>query len=93
MPIYEYKCKRCRRVTEKFYPVNQSPERVKCACGKMAKKIISRGAIKCDSINDVKWLPSAREALQPDCELRTKPIETRGQYNKYLKDNNLVCKG
>ena len=90
MPIYEYKCKRCRRVTEKFYTVNQSPERVKCACGKMAKKILSRGAIRCDSINDVSWLPSARMVLQPDGE---RPIETRGQYNRYLKDNNLVCKG
>jgi hypothetical protein len=59
----------------------------------MAKKVLSTGAIQCDSVNDVKWLESARQALQPDRELRENPIETRTQYNKYLKDHSLACIG
>ena len=58
-------------------------------CDGIAKKIISKnGAVHTDG--DVKWLKSATLVLQPDGE---RPIETRGQYNRYLKDNGLVCKG
>ena len=49
------------------------------------------GAIQTDG--DVKWLPSARQVLQPDYEIRARPIETRGQYKKYLKEHGLICKG
>jgi len=56
----------------------------------MAKKIISRGAIQCDSVNDVKWLPSACQTLQKHGE---PPLQTRGEYNRYLKENKLSCVG
>jgi putative FmdB family regulatory protein len=89
MPIYEYKCKKCRRTIEAWYPVTHIPDRVKCPCGKMAKKVLSRnGAIHTDG--DVKWLASACKVMQRDGE---KPIETRGEYERYLKENNYVCKG
>ena len=90
MPIYEFKCKNCRRVIEKMYSVKDCPDKVKCSCGKMAKKILSRGAIKCDSVNDVKWLPSACKVMQKNGE---PPIQSRTEYNKYLKTNHLTCKG
>ena len=91
MPIFEYKCfKGCRKITEKFYKVGNSPEKIKCSCGKTAKKIISRGAIQCDSVNDVPWLPSACQTLQKHGE---PPLQTRGEYNRYLKENKLSCVG
>lgn len=90
MPIYEYKCKNCRKVTEKFFSVKDSPEKIKCSCGKTAKKIISRGAIQCDSVNDVPWLPSACQTLQKNGE---PPLQTRGEYRSYLKTHRLTCIG
>jgi putative FmdB family regulatory protein len=92
MPIYEFKCKKCRKVTELIRHVDDCPEKIKCSCGKTAKRIIStRGAVHTDG--DVKWIPSARQVLQPDIEIKTRPIETRGQYEKYLKDQHLACVG
>ena len=88
MPIYEYKCKKCRRVTEKWFKINEIQDRIKCVCGKTAKKVISHGAIKTDG--DVKWLESARMTLQPDYE---RPLTTRGEYNKYLKNKGLESIG
>jgi putative FmdB family regulatory protein len=92
MPIYEFKCKKgCRRTTERYFHVDECPDRITCRCGKTARKIISRVAGHTDG--DVKWLPSARQVLQPDHELRTRPIETRGQYRQYLKDHGLIATG
>lgn len=89
MPIYEFKCKRCRKVTEQFHSVDGCPQSIKCSCGKMAKKIISRGSIQCDSLNDVKWLPSACQTLQPDGE---RPITSRTEHKKYLRDHGIQPK-
>lgn len=92
MPLYQYEC-RCGKKMEVFHKINRVPKRARCVCGWMAKKVIVTGGIQCDSINDVKWLESARQNLQPDSELKTHPIETRGQYNRYLKDHHLACRG
>ena len=89
MPIYEYKCDRCRRVTEMICSVKEHQDRIKCKCGKNARIIISRnGAVHTDG--DVKWLESARKTLQPDGE---KPIETRSELKRYLKSHQLACIG
>jgi len=91
MPIYEYQCKnkRCKKVVEKVHRVDSIPKQVRCTCGSMARRIPSLGAIKCDSINDVKWLPSALETLPNSAQ----HISSRGEHERYLKENNLVCKG
>jgi putative FmdB family regulatory protein len=89
MPIYEYECEECGNIMEVVSKISEKPEFGVCdCCGGHAKPILSRGAIHTDG--DVKWLQSAREVLQPDGE---RPIETRGEYNRYLKDNNLACIG
>ena len=54
----------------------------------MAKKILSRGTVLTD--DNVSWLPSAVKVLQPDYE---RPIETRKEYEKYLKNKGLECIG
>jgi putative FmdB family regulatory protein len=89
MPIYEYQC-RCGNLIEKFHKPRRVPNKARCSCGWQAKRVLSLGAIQCDSVNDVKWLPSASQVMQKHGEA---PLRSRGEYNKYLKDNNIVCKG
>jgi putative FmdB family regulatory protein len=93
MPIYQYECRLCKEVTEKFHRMDSIPKKVRCAtpgCGRMARRIIaSSGAIRCDSINDVKWLPSAIQNLPDDA----RRIGSRAEHSRYLKEHNLVCKG
>jgi putative FmdB family regulatory protein len=88
VPIYEYKCKKCRRVTEKWFNIHEIKDRIKCSCGTMAKRILSRNSVLTDG--DVKWLESARQTLQPDHE---RPIFTRAEHKQYLKDHHLECIG
>lgn len=89
MPIYEYNC-RCGKVIEKFHKINRVPKKTRCTCGWLAKRVISIGGIKADSINDVKWLDSALKTLQRPGE---KPIESRSEYNAYLKKKGIACVG
>ena len=92
MPIYTFECQSCKKEIDQWHKVTRIPTRVRCQCGRMAKRVLSMsGAIQTDG--DVKWLPSARQVLQPDYEIRARPIETRGQYKKYLKEHGLICKG
>ncbi len=89
MPIYTYECSKCGTFDLIMGIEESKPERT-CQCGRMAKKVIASPNIKCDSMNDVPWLKSAVENLQIKGE---KPIETRQQYEKYLKDHNIVERG
>lgn len=92
-PIYEYECNHCKTITEIVHKPNSIPKKARCkkpGCGRMARRILSRGAIQCDSVNDVKWLPSACKTLQKAGE---PPLQSRKEYNKYLKDNHLACVG
>ena len=90
MPIYEYQCNNCGNISERLFFMSEDlPETIDCIeCGDIAHKIMSVNSLQTD--NDVTWLPSAVKTLQPDYE---RPIETRGEYKKYLKDNHIACKG
>jgi hypothetical protein len=68
--------------------VAECPDRIKCSCGKTAKKILSHTAVHTDG--DVKWMADANKILRLDWE---KPIETRGEWKKHLKDHNLIAAG
>ena len=87
MPVYEFKCKQCQRITERIFRISECPGRIKCACGKMAKKVLSCGVVFTD--NNVKWLESAKMNLANDARY----IKTRKEHWKYLKDHNLECIG
>ncbi len=89
MLIYVYKC-RCGKTMEVFHKVNRVPKRHRCSCGWMGKRVLAAAAVQCDSVNDVKWLPSACQTLQKHGE---PPLQSRTEYNRYLKENNLACKG
>lgn len=94
MPIYQYECRTCKTITEKIHRADSIPKKVRCSkpgCGRMARRIIPQnGAIQCDSVNDVKWLPSACQVLQKHGE---RPLTSRTEYKRYLKENHLECKG
>lgn len=90
MPIYEYKC-RCGKSHDKFHKVNRIPKTSRCECGWLAKRVIAgSGAIQCDSINDVSWLPSACKTLLKHGEPM---LQSRSEYKRYLAQHDLVCKG
>ena len=88
MPVYEYKCKNCRKVTELMRPVSAYRDPVKCVCGKNAKLVIPKlSSILTDG--DVKWLESAKSNLPKDAA----HIHTRGEHRRYLREHNLACIG
>lgn len=89
MPIYEYHCRFCKKTIERVHKVTRIPKRVRCECGHAARKVLSKTAIHCDGIADVKWLESAKQNLPNDA----RHIETRSEHKKYLKENNLACIG
>lgn len=89
-PLYDFMCDSCGKVKEKFFHIEDCPKSILCDCGEQAKKILAVGHGGIETDNKVKWMPSAIQTLQREHE---RPIETRGEYKTYLKDNNLICKG
>ena len=93
MPIYTYECRHCGETQDRLYPVSKYPKAVKCTqCCRMARMIIApgHGGRFNDSIIGVPWLKSALGNLQPDGE---KPIESRSEYKRYLKEKNIIAAG
>ena len=91
MPLYEFECYNCGKITESTYKIADCPEHIKCDyCGIMAQKIISKSAIQCDSANDVSWLKSAEEVIKPAHE---RSWESRKDYKECLQRNNLIPVG
>jgi len=93
MPLYTFECLYCGKDTDKFFKIDNCPKYILCPiCGDDARKVIvsGHGSIQCDNMVDVPWLESAVQNLQPDHE---RPIETRGEYNRYLKENNIIAAG
>jgi len=91
MPLYTFECP-CGNRQDEIFKINECPEEISCSCGKIAKKIIisGNGGIQCDSINDVSWLPSALDNLQPDGERR---LTSRSEYKRYLKEKRIIAAG
>ncbi len=89
MPVYTYQC-RCGRECDVLHKISRVPGRRRCLCGAMARRVIALNSIRCDSITGVKWLSSACEVLQKHGE---RPLQSRSEYDAYLKKNHLVCRG
>ena len=93
MPLYEFSCVDCAQVKDEVYKIADCPAKIKCEkCGGWMVKVISigHGGLQCDSAVDVPWLSSASKVLQPDHE---RPLETRGEYKRYLKERNIIASG
>lgn len=89
MPIYVYKC-RCGKTMERIHKISRVPKRCRCECGWMAKKTLTQSAVHGDTIESVKWLPSAIEVLQRDGE---RPITSMTEYKQYLKERKITPTG
>jgi putative FmdB family regulatory protein len=91
MPLYEFDCPSCGNIQEEAYRIADCPNKVECdQCGKWAVKVIAVGHGGIQEDSDVPWLESAIMTLQPEHE---KPIETRGEYKRYLKERNIIACG
>ena len=93
MPLYDFECVNCGTKEERFFKIDDCPESIRCLeCGELAVKVLvpGHGGTFCDSETDVPWLASAVQNLQADHET---PIQTRGEYNRYLKEKNIIAAG
>ena len=93
MPLYSFECQSCKNEQDEFHKIAFCPNKVRCnICGERSVKVISsgHGSIRCDSMNNVPWLESAVANLQPDHE---RPVQTRGEYKRYLRDNGIIASG
>lgn len=86
MPLYDYECG-CGLHQERVYRASEMPQRVKCACGKMAKRVIVLGHGGFQLDEGCPWIDDqVRGCLQPGAATgEEKPIETRTEWKNYLK--------
>ena len=87
MPTYDFECK-CGKITPRVFKMSEVRRFIICECGKKAKRIISGGSLLRDA--DIPWLPSASKVFQRPGE---RPVQTRQEMNRYLKDHHLACIG
>jgi len=88
MPIYEYTCTECSGVFDMFYPLKDWDAVPQCPdCGGPAKKNITSKILR----DEPTWLDDeVRGVLQDTDDPATRPIETRTEYKRHLKDNGIV---
>ncbi len=44
MPIYEYECDNCTKITEEIGSITDNPQEISCTCGEKAHKIMSKNS-------------------------------------------------
>jgi putative FmdB family regulatory protein len=85
MPLYTYQCTKCEKEMDKVFGIKDYPREVECIhCRHIAKKILASGHGGIQTDGDVIWLPSAVKVLQRPGE---RPITTRTEHKKYLKEH------
>lgn len=91
MPLYTYQCRKCGKVMDKVYPMDNCPRVVGCiSCRYAADKILSVGHGGIQTDGGVKWLPSACETLQTKQERRERPLTSRTEWRECLKKKRLI---
>ncbi len=92
MPLYEYKCTKCDNTFEQVLSLENYDKKQDCPkCGQKSKKLISLGGIQDDH---PVWLDnSIIRQLQDNDDPSTRTIESRTEYNQYLKDNGIQPTG
>ena len=89
MPLYDFSCPKCGITVEVFQKLDEATPTIPCSkfdCQGQAVRVITHGhgaALRDAPI----WLDSAKTLLQPDGE---RPIESRGEYKKYLKEHRIA---
>lgn len=90
MPLYSYSCTRCNHEFEAAFPLKEYDTRPDCpVCAGQTQKLMSLGGIQDDH---PVWLDnSIRNQLQDTDDPTERPITTRAEYNRHLKDNGIVA--
>ena len=88
MTVYSYQCNNCTQEFDAVLPLAEYDKPQECPfCGGETTKLMKLGGIRDDH---PVWLDqSIRNQLQ-DTDSPHIPIETRTDYNRYLKDNGIV---
>jgi len=88
MPLYQYTCDKCDKDFDEFLSLKEYKKEMSCPeCNGVARKVFTLGGIQDDH---PLWLDqSVRDQLQ-DTDSPHIPIETRTQYNQYLKDTGFI---
>ena len=84
MPIYEFQCLQCEERKEKYRRIVDIDMLTFCDCGSSMKRLVSSlGATHGDKAS---WVESTSEMLG-------QKVTTRTEYNKVLKEKNIVPVG
>jgi len=91
MPLYTYECEECGNIFDMHLRLSEIESQPACEeCGGFAKRIITLGHGGIQDDHPV-WLDeSIRRQLQDTDDPKEKPIETRSEYNRFLKDTGII---
>jgi len=87
MPIYAWNCA-LHGEFESFYKMADKPKQAPCPdCGAESRQVLTIGGVEGDELPPWFRHEHARGCLQSSGE---KPIESRSEYKKYLRDRGIV---
>ena len=87
MPLYDFECTDCKKITEAI--ADTEAKHLPCTCGAMAKKIISASGVYTGNADDTSWAKYGMEVMPKDSqhpetrEFMRDP--TKGNYGKAMK--------
>ena len=89
LKIFDFECYQCGHVHEEI--VEADTKNLPCPkCNSLSRKIITFGHGGLQTDTNTTWLPSACITLLRPGE---KPLQTRDEYKRYLKANDIREKG
>lgn len=91
MPLYDYTCQDCKKTFDKLVPLSKFKAPQSCPkCGGKTKKVLTLGHGGIQDDHPV-WLDeSIIRQLQDTDDPGIRRIETRTEYNNYLRDTGIV---
>lgn len=89
LKIFDFECYQCGHIHEEI--VDNEIQNLPCPkCNGLSRKIITVGHGGLQTDTNCTWLESACMTLLKPGE---KPLETRDEYKRYLKQNDIIEKG
>jgi len=52
MALYEFRCKKCGKLTEKMFPMTKNVKHIKCECGYISNRVMSSGIFKIEGYSE-----------------------------------------